>query len=131
MTDKTVIIEIPAPPPGYGQPVLGVPSGPHAWLYEGSWDTAAHGCGLHCIYALPETPWYPQDWIDDPKLGVHEVPPGEWPPCKPGDVIQVLTKSGRDDRLRPINQSMPASDWSWLPGHEKVAIRIIRRAGDA
>ena len=128
---KTVTIKIPAPPKGYGQPVLGVPSGPHVEFFANlqEWIMFPREGGPHCIHAMEEGPWYPQDWIDDPKLGVHEVARGEWPPCKPGDVIEALLEQERKRRIwTPC--SGRADQWSWGEGN-KVAIRIIRRAGDA
>ena len=127
---KTVTIEIPAPPPGYGKPVLGVPQGSYAWFAWGEWHESSSANSIPCIHALPETPWYPESWRND-MTNVHEVARGEWPPCKPGDEIQLLSEWQRDDQFWTESQRR-ADGFEWHRAICRiVAIRIIRRAGDA
>jgi hypothetical protein len=81
------------------------------------------------LSSRPIRPWYPASWLDDagnPLPDVHEVTPGEWPPCKPRDLVEALRE---DDRLRQryaVSTAM-AEDRTWI---DKVAIRIVRRAGE-
>jgi hypothetical protein len=82
------------------------------------------------IVARPIRPWYPASWLDEagnPLPDVHEVTPGEWPPCKPGDVVEVLTENSREVHRDLERHAVRADERRWSA---IVAIRIIRRAGE-
>ena len=73
------------------------------------------------------TPWYPASWLDaDGKLlpDVHEVTPGEWPPCKPYDKISFIRQGERASRSYNHGYNLAGCcDW-----YDIVAIYIIERA---
>lgn len=99
-----------------------LPKGDEFYIQPGTLGKWGH------LAVRPQKPWYPQEWIDDPKLGVHEMRPGEWPPCKPGDVIEVLYAGEREQKIAPRRPVMHADGFFWVSS--KVAIRIHGRAGE-
>jgi hypothetical protein len=105
-----------------GEPVFG-------WTIHDSGSTEH---SLHYI-ARKARPWYPASWLDEagnPLPGVHEVTPGEWPPCKPDELIEILTARQRSTRVEPAEMVI-ASTGKWAKAFSHyVAIRIVRRAGE-
>lgn len=87
---------------------------------------------------MTNRPWYPSSWLDadgNPLPEVHEVTPGEWPPCKPGDLVEVIMAFEREERAecKHNGQIDAAGGYNWdgfpvYPG-TIVAIRIIQKAG--
>ena len=84
-----------------------------------------------------DQPWYPASWLDadgKPLPDVHEVTPGEWPPCKPGDFIEVLMAPERSAKEYSAEANFAHEfAWHWIAldvGDDwyPVAIRIIERA---
>ena len=78
-------------------------------------------------------PWYPASWLDadgKPLPEVHEVAKGQWPPCKPNDVVEVLARNDRQ-KMRPSPEKACAAgrkSWWGRRGCHIVAIYILERA---
>ena len=78
-------------------------------------------------------PWYPDSWLDadgNPLPDVHEVAPGEWPPCKPDALIDWICNFERNRQKCGYPHPLQAGEADWVPGKDNsrniVAIRIIR-----
>lgn len=106
---------------------------------QGTWTRSVVSTqpDLLMYVARKARPWYPESWLDEagnPLPDVYEVTPGEWPPCKPGDTVEVLRQREREKRNSGRLTQFPAYTYQWpRPGldlENKVAIRVIRRAGE-